>query len=74
MTEEKYTAEQLEQMADQLLQEAAPAQEKPAKGGLDEKTIASLPAAALLWVSAALTIYSGYRYLANNWECIGDNW
>ena len=48
MTEEKYTAEQLEQMADQLLQEAAPAQEKPAKGGLDEKTIASLPAAALL--------------------------
>ena len=48
MTEEKYTAEQLEQMADQLLQEAAPVQEKPAKGGLDEKTIASLPAAALL--------------------------
>ena len=48
MTEEKYTAEQLEQMADQLLQEAASAQEKPAKGGLDEKTIASLPAAALL--------------------------
>ena len=48
MTEEKYTAEQLEQMADQLLQEVAPAQEKPAKGGLDEKTIASLPAAALL--------------------------
>ena len=48
MTEEKYTAEQLEQMADQLLQEAAPAQEKPAKGGRDEKTIASLPAAALL--------------------------
>ena len=48
MTEEKYTAEQLEQMADQLLQENAPAQEKPAKGGLDEKTIASLPAAALL--------------------------
>ena len=48
MTEEKYTAEQLEQMADQLLQEAAPVQDKPAKGGLDEKTIASLPAAALL--------------------------
>ena len=48
MTEEKYTAEQLEQMADQLLQESAPAQDKPAKGGLDEKTIASLPAAALL--------------------------
>ena len=48
MTEEKYTAEQLEQMADQLLQEAAPAQDKPAKGALDEKTIASLPAAALL--------------------------
>ena len=48
MTEEKYTAEQLEQMADQILQENAPAQDKPAKGGLDEKTIASLPAAALL--------------------------
>ena len=48
MTEEKYTAEQLEQMADQLLQEASPAQDKPAKGALDEKTIASLPAAALL--------------------------
>ncbi len=48
MTEEKYTAEQLEQMADQLLQEAPPAQDKPAKGALDEKTIASLPAAALL--------------------------
>ena len=48
MTEEKYTAEQLEQMADQLLQEAAPAQEKPAKGGLDENTIATLPAAPLL--------------------------
>ena len=48
MTEEKYTAEQLDQMADQLLQENAPAQDKPAKGGLDEKTIASLPAAALL--------------------------
>ena len=48
MTEEKYTAEQLEQMADQLLQENAPAQDKPAKGGLDEKTIASLPAATLL--------------------------
>ena len=48
MTEEKYTAEQLEQMADQLLQDNPPAQEKPAKGGLDEKTIASLPAAALL--------------------------
>ena len=28
MTEEKYTAEQLEQMADQLLQEAAPAQDQ----------------------------------------------
>ena len=48
MTEEKYTAEQLEQMADQLLQDNPPAQDKPAKGGLDEKTIASLPAAALL--------------------------
>ena len=35
---------------------------------------AALPAGALLWVSSALTIYSGYRYLANNWECIGDNW
>ena len=29
MTEEKYTAEQLEQMADQLLLEAAPALDKP---------------------------------------------
>ena len=48
MTEEKYTAEQLEQMADQLLQDNPPAQDKPAKGGLDEKTIASLPAAVLL--------------------------
>ena len=54
MTEEKYTAEQLEQMADQFLQEAAPAQEKPAKGGLDEKTIASLPAAALLLAAGQL--------------------
>ena len=49
MPEEKYTAEQLEQMADQLLQEAAPAQEKPAKGGLDEKTIASLPTCWTSW-------------------------
>ena len=48
MTDEKYTAEQLEQMADQLLKDAAPAQDKPAKGALDEKAIASLPAAALL--------------------------
>jgi len=52
---EKLTAEQLEQMADQLLaedtakKEAAPAAEAPKKKGkLDEKTMASLPAAALL--------------------------
>ena len=52
MTDEKYTAEQLEQMADALLEEnaakAAPAQDKPAKGTLDEKALASLPAARLL--------------------------
>ena len=48
MSEEKYTPEQLEQMADQLLKSDAPAQDKPAKGTLDEKTIAALPAAALL--------------------------
>ena len=52
MTDEKYTAEQLEKMADALLEDAPaqdkPAQDKPAKGGLDEKTIASLPAASLL--------------------------
>ena len=60
MSEEKYTAEQLERMADQLLagdsaptgdtkQEDRPApQDKPGKGVLDEKTLASLPAAALV--------------------------
>ena len=52
MTDEKYTAEQLEKMADALLEDAPaqdkPAQDKPAKGALDEKTIATLPAASLL--------------------------
>ena len=52
MTDEKYTAEQLEKMADALLGDAPaqdkPAQDKPAKGALDEKTIATLPAASLL--------------------------
>ena len=60
MSEEKYTAEQLERMADQLLagdsaptgdtkHEDRPApQDKPGKGVLDEKTLASLPAAALV--------------------------
>ena len=61
MSEEKYTAEQLEQMADQLLAEdsapakgkekakpAAPDKDKAAKNTLDEKTLASLPAAALI--------------------------
>lgn len=41
MTDEKYTAEQLEKMADALLEDAPaqdkPAQDKPAKGALDEK-------------------------------------
>ena len=35
---------------------------------------AELPGEVLLWASAVLTIYSGYRYLSNNWECIGHNW
>ena len=52
MTDEKYTAEQLEKMADALLEDAPaqdkPAQDKPAKSALDEKTIATLPAASLL--------------------------
>ena len=57
MSEEKYTPEQLEQMADQLLAgDNAPAgADKPAsqdkaanKSVLDEKTLASLPAAALV--------------------------
>ena len=52
MTDEKYTAEQLEKMADALVEDAPaqdkPAQDKPAKGALDEKTIATLPAASLL--------------------------
>ncbi len=53
MSEKKHTPDELEQMADALLQadeaaQAAPAQDKPAKGTLDEKTIASLPAAGLL--------------------------
>ncbi len=53
MSEKKYTPDELEQMADALLQaddaaQTASAQDKPAKGTLDEKTIASLPAAGLL--------------------------
>ena len=57
MSEEKYTPEQLEQMADQLLAgDNAPAgADKPAsqdkaanKSVLDEKKLASLPAAALV--------------------------
>ena len=52
MTDEKYTAEQLEKMADALLEDAPaqdkPAQDKPSKSTLDEKTIATLPAASLL--------------------------
>ena len=66
MSEEKYTAEQLERMADQLLagdsaptgdtkHEDRPApQDKPGKGVLDEKTLASLPAAALVAKSEKL--------------------
>ena len=50
---EKMTAAELEQMADQLLADdaakAAPVAEIPKKKGkLDEKTIAALPAGALL--------------------------
>ena len=53
MSEKKYTPDELEQMADALLQadeaaQTASAQDKPAKGTLDEKTIASLSAAGLL--------------------------
>ena len=60
MSEEKYTAEQLERMADQLLvgdsaptgdtkhEDRSAPQDKPGKGVLDEKTLASLPAAALV--------------------------
>ncbi|MBP3493925.1 MAG: RNA polymerase sigma factor RpoD [Oscillospiraceae bacterium] len=54
---EKLTAEQLEQMADQLLAEdsAKPVEEAPKKKGkLDEKTIASLPAAALITANEKL--------------------
>ena len=53
MSEEKYTAEELEQMADVLLSEGAEDKKeepvkKAAKGKLDDKTIATLPAAALI--------------------------
>ena len=53
MSEKKYTPDELEQMADALLQadeaaQTASAQDKPAKAALDEKAIASLPAAGLL--------------------------
>ncbi len=54
---EKLTAEQLEQMADQLLAEdsAKAVEEAPKKKGkLDDKTIASLPAAALLTTNEKL--------------------
>ena len=46
MTDKKYTPEEMEKMADSLLKESASG--KPGKGTLDEKAIASLPAAALL--------------------------
>ena len=46
MTDKKYTPEELEKMADSLLKESASG--KPGKGTLDEKAVASLPAAALL--------------------------
>ena len=46
MTDKKYTPEELEKMADSMLKESASG--KPGKGTLDEKAIASLPAAALL--------------------------
>ena len=46
MTDKKYTPEELEKMADSMLKESASG--KPGKGALDEKAIASLPAAALL--------------------------
>ena len=53
MSEEKLTAEQLDQMADAILaedskREKESAEKKALKGKLDEKTIASLPAAALI--------------------------
>ena len=35
---------------------------------------AAKPGELLLWLAALLTVYSGYRYLAKNWNCIGDNW
>ena len=46
MTDKKYTPEELEKMADSMLKESPSG--KPGKGTLDEKAIASLPAAALL--------------------------
>ena len=46
MTDKKYTPDELEKMADSMLKESASG--KPGKGTLDEKAIASLPAAALL--------------------------
>ena len=72
MTDEKYTAQQLQEMADALLAEDATKTEKDAKpvreakadkddgkhvigkGKLDEKTIATLPAAALLTANEKL--------------------
>lgn len=50
MSEKKTTEQELEQMADALLAEADKKEEpaKKAKGKLDDKTIAALPAAALI--------------------------
>lgn len=55
MTETKYTEKQLQEMADALLKEADQQQReieeeviKSNKGQLDDKTIASLPAAQLI--------------------------
>ena len=56
MTDKKYTEEELEQMADAMLAEDekkdSPA--KKSKGKLDDKTIASLPAAALIQANEKL--------------------
>ena len=56
MTEKKYSPEELEQMADALLSEDEKKDEpaKKPKGKLDDKTIASLPAASLITNSEKL--------------------
>jgi len=59
MSEEKYTAEQLDEMADALLAEDAKKEKetpekKSSRGKLDEKTLASLPAASLVNASEKL--------------------